>query len=158
MRITSAGNVGIGTTNPAAKLDVNGTISYHTKQATYQENVAIAYTSANAETNLKSVTINASGIAHVHVSGLYRVTVFDGVIGTDTEAAYFSIRKNSTAVTASVGHRMAKLGNVNDTDQWRPVMLSWSGAVSSGDQIHLYGSTIENNTQFNEIDLSVLVV
>ena len=105
------------------------------------------------------MTISADGIAHVHVTGLWRMSAFSGTNGTETEAAYFNIRKNSTEVTAgSVGHRVAKLGNVNDTNQWKPIVLSWSGAVSSGDTINVYASSIENNIEVNELDLNVLVV
>lgn len=139
--------------------EFRGTISYNTKQATHQKNEGLTYTSSNTNQNLKTVTISADGIAHVHVTGLWRMSAFDGTNGTDTEAAYFSIRKNSTEVTAgSVGHRVAKLGNVNDTNQWKPIVMSWSGAVSSGDTINVYATTIENNIQFNELDLNVLVV
>jgi hypothetical protein len=61
--------------------------------------------------NLKSVTISSNGIAHVHVTGLVRLTAFDGTNGTSTDAFYFRIMKNSLNVTANIGHRMAKLGN-----------------------------------------------
>jgi hypothetical protein len=144
---------------PNGNTTINGTISYSTKQATHQKNEGLAYTTANAGQNIKSVTISTSGIAHVHVTGLWRMSAFSGTNGTDTEAAYFNIKKNSTEVTASfVGHRVAKLGNVNDTNQWKPIVLSWSGAVSSGDTINVNASSIENDIEFNELDLNVLVV
>jgi hypothetical protein len=138
---------------------INGTITYSTKQATHQKNQSLNYTTANAGQNIKSVTISADGIAHVHVTGLWKVDAFAGTSGTSTTAIYFNLKKNSTEITASaVGHRMAKLGNSNDTDQWRPIVLSWSGAVSSGDQIHVYTSGVENSFSMNELDLNVLVV
>lgn len=167
MLITSEGDVGIGTNNPSEKLhvngnvNINGTISYNTKQETHQNNASLSYTNTDQSTNLKSVTISSDGIAHVHVTGIVRVTTFDGTAGasSSTEAFYFHIRKNSTPVTATlVGHRMAKLGNDNDIQQWRPVVLSWSGVVESGDQIHLHAHTIENDIVFYELDLNVLVV
>ena len=138
---------------------INGTISYNTKQATHQKNEGLAYTTANAGQNIKSVTISTTGIAHVHVTGLWKLDAIDGVNGTGTDAIYFNLKKNSTEITASaVGHRVAKLGNSNDTDQWKPIVLSWSGAVSSGDQIHVYTSGVENSFSMNELDLNVLVV
>ncbi len=138
---------------------INGTISYNTKQTTHQKNGGLAYTTANLGQNIKSVTISTDGIAHVHVTGLWKLDAFDGTNGTSTDAIYFNLKKNSTEITASaVGHRMAKLGNSNDTDQWRPIVLSWSGAVSSGDQIHVYTSGVENSFSMNELDLNVLVV
>ena len=138
---------------------INGTITYNTKQATHQQHGGLAYTTANLGQNIKSVTISADGIAHVHVSGLWKLDAFDGTNGSNTDAIYFSLKKNSTEITASaVGHRMAKLGNSNDTDQWRPIVLSWSGAVSSGDQIHVYTAGVENSFSMNELDLNVLVV
>jgi hypothetical protein len=143
----------------SGNITINGTISYNTKQATHQKNANLTYTNANVGQNLKSVTISTSGIAHVHVTGLWRLTAFSGTNGTSTEAAYFNIKKNSTEVTASyVGHRMAKLGNANDNERWVPIVMSWSGAVSSGDTINVYASSIENNIEFNELDLNVLVV
>ena len=138
---------------------INGTISYNTKQATHDKGETTSYTSSNAGQNLKTVTISADGIAHVHVTGLWRMSAFSGTNGSGTEAAYFNIKKNSTEVTASfVGHRVAKLGNANDPERWKPIVLSWSGAVSSGDTINVYASSIENNIEFNELDLNVLVV
>ena len=144
---------------PNGNTTINGTISYNTKQATHQKNANLTYTNANQDSTLKSVTISTSGIAHVHVTGLWRMTAFSGTNGTDTEAAYFNIRKNSTEVTATaVGHRVTKLGNTNDDQRWVPIVMSWSGAVSSGDTINVYGDYIQNNIQFNELDLNVLVV
>lgn len=144
---------------PNGNTTINGTISYSTKQATHQKNQSLNYTTANAGQYIKSVMISADGIAHVHVTGLWKVDAFAGTSGTSTTAIYFNLRKNSTEITASaVGHRMAKLGNTNDTDQWRPLVLSWSGAVLSGDQIHVYTSGVENSFSVNELDLNVLVV
>jgi hypothetical protein len=138
---------------------ISGTISYSTKQTTHDKYTGDSYTNANQNSTLKSVTISTSGIAHVHVTGLVRLTAMDGTNGTSTDSFYFNIRKNSTEVTASaVGYRVAKLGNANDLDQWKPVMLSWSGPVSSGDTINFHASSIENSIQFNELDLNVLVV
>ena len=143
----------------SGNITINGTITYNTKQATHQKNQSLAYTTANLGQNIKSVTISADGIAHVHVTGLWKLDTFDGTNGTGTDAIYFNLRKNSTEITASsVGYRMAKLGNANDTDQWRPIVLSWSGVVSSGDQIHVYTSGVENSFSVNELDLNVLVV
>jgi hypothetical protein len=159
VRIDQNGDVGIGEASPQAKLHVNGTILYNSKQETHDKYSDLSYTSSNAGTNLKSVTISYDGIAHVHVTGLVRITGLDGTNGTSTDAFYFNLRKNSTEVTSSlVGHRIAKLGYTNDTDQWKPVLLSWSGVVSTGDQIHFYAAVIENNITFNELDMNVLVV
>jgi hypothetical protein len=138
---------------------INGTISYSTKQTTHDKYTGDTYTTANQASTLKSVTISTSGIAHVHVTGLVRLSALAGTNGTSTAAFYFNIKRNSTEVTASsVGYRIAKLGNANDLEQWKPVMLSWSGPVSSGDTINFYASYVENNLQFNELDLNVLVV
>jgi hypothetical protein len=138
---------------------INGTISYSTKQTTHDKYTGDTYTSANNNSTLKSVTISTSGIAHVHVTGLVRLSALAGTNGTGTNSFYFNIKRNSTEVTASsVGYRIAKLGNANDLERWKPVMLSWSGPVSSGDTINFFASSIENNIQFNELDLNVLVV
>jgi hypothetical protein len=143
----------------SGNITINGTISYNTKQTTHDKYGGDTYTNADQGFTLKSVTISTTGIAHVHVTGLVRLTALDGTNGIDTDAFYFNIRRNDTEVTASsVGYRIAKLGNANDTDQWKPVMLSWSGPVTLGDTIKFYGSAIENNIEFNELDLNVLVV
>jgi hypothetical protein len=53
LSIDTSGQVGIGTNNPTQKLDVNGnvningTISYNTKQDTYSEYGILNYTNAN---------------------------------------------------------------------------------------------------------------
>ncbi|HEX7176911.1 MAG TPA: hypothetical protein VF240_16745 [Pyrinomonadaceae bacterium] len=79
MRVTSAGNVGIGTNDPQAKLHVNGTVNFTglRTQATYVPNI-IGGNSSNAVTaGILGATIGGGG----HPDAANRVTDIFGTVG-----------------------------------------------------------------------------
>ncbi|HBB27416.1 TPA: hypothetical protein DCZ36_02890 [Candidatus Gracilibacteria bacterium] len=80
MAITSSGNVGIGTTNPGAKLDVNGNINSTPILARYSTsgyqlaNTDVIWNNEPVNTNPSYIQKNASGTGiNILVSGYYQV-------------------------------------------------------------------------------------
>jgi hypothetical protein len=61
VRISSAGNFGIGTSSPSNLLDVNGTFRA-TGAATFSSNIAVGTTSAGANVNVYSSSYGANGL------------------------------------------------------------------------------------------------
>ena len=75
MRITSGGNIGIGTTNPSAKLDVNGTGTFRGNVDIYKSNAKLTINSTGASeqvsVDIKNTSLYARWI--LDADDLFRV-------------------------------------------------------------------------------------
>jgi hypothetical protein len=135
MRVTSAGNVGIGTSTPATALDVNGTITgttgnITTVNATTVDTTNIEVTNIKAKDGTASATIaNSTGVMTVASSVLTTTDINGGTIdgvtiggasagaGTFTSVTGTGLNINGAAVFnesgADVDFRIESNTNVN---------------------------------------------
>ena len=107
MRITSSGNVGIGTDNPGSKLDVNGSIrgAYDSDTASYFGRAAIGYNANNTD---------EASFAHIDCNN-----------GTD-----YALRQNSSGETIinSASGKLLRF-RINNADK---MILDYNGYLGIG--------------------------
>jgi len=123
MRITSAGNVGIGTTTPSQKLDVQGNIAITKALLSNQENL--------------DVDLGATRVIATISSTLYDAAFFDFVIkkGTNRRAGTVYVTHNGTSVEFTET-------STNDLGTTSDVTLS---VDLSGGNIRLLATTLSND-------------
>ncbi|MDB5254933.1 MAG: hypothetical protein JWL92_309, partial [Candidatus Nomurabacteria bacterium] len=110
--ITSTGFVGIGTTNPGAKLDVNGdahinTLTIGLGGSAIAQNTALGFSSLNVNTTgaynvgvgYEALFANTTGLGNTAVGGL---ALFTNVIGQNNTAIGASAMQNGTGVNNTV--------------------------------------------------------
>jgi hypothetical protein len=120
MRITDLGNVGIGTTAPVYKLDVNGNVN--TTGAIYFNSRLFAYTSGNYSILFDMNA--ASGTAHANIymgngdeSNYYDNTAhrFRNRAGASTRLEIFSNGNVGIGTTTDAGYKLDVIGDIRAT-------------------------------------------
>jgi fibronectin-binding autotransporter adhesin len=104
MRITSAGNVGIGSTSPAAILDVSGSSVDFVVPATSALATAIPFT-INSVGTARSMTGNAGGYSFGDN------TMLSLIAGDDVQTQLALWRASDSALGSSAGSRLAGFGS-----------------------------------------------
>lgn len=142
MVINTSGNVGIGITNPSAKLHVQGDlyVSSPKIQNLFYAPANWGYTdSSNYETNMWSFTYNAPADGYLilnvnaHYNYPYANQSFYAWISVDNKTNDDSALYDSTTVGASGGDG-GHFQEYNDTDvSWKDMNHSTSAYVSAGD-------------------------
>ena len=141
MRITSSGNVGIGTTSPSAKLEVKGAGSSYTTKAFNVEN-------ANATT---LVSILDSGNINQKLVG-FKSTSFGTDSGKFATGAYYTAFGNSAALASTTNGYWtavgASAGTSSTTGQFWEAFGFFAGRLNTtGNYWNAIGSNAgENNT------------
>ena len=130
MRITSAGNVGIGTTAPGAKLDVNGDV--YVSPNTAGKNTFIFSTNASNDARLlmrsdvtTKVDIQANGASYFNGGNVG--------IGTTSPSGKLDIAVSSTMGTYGPGTTNLNLRNTNtsETNSGAVEFIGYSGNATS---------------------------
>jgi hypothetical protein len=154
LRITSSGNVGIGTTSPAASLDVFGNLLFSASNAQIQFNTGGAVIRSPAANTLTFLTDNTAERARIDSSGRL-------LVGTSSARSNFS---NTTGVsvplqleTASESARFSLVSNRNDVNSSQIIFAKSRGTVvgsntivSSGDTTGLLSFQGSDGTEFVE--------
>jgi hypothetical protein len=158
----SGGNVGIGTTNPAARLDVNGEIKYTNMPGGKYRQAHVALgscisgsaCSANSERDLDDLAINAPA------NGIVFVTAFVNLVvptGGGTMNVVFSLRDSTNSVLA--------LTTEQGSSTWveypyqRTATLTWMLEVGPGPvniKTHVRNNNGDPNTKLYDHNLSVI--
>jgi len=137
--ILNNGNVGVGTTNPGAKLDVNGDFN--------QGHVLTSYSSyvTSGVPEYKTVTLNAVDGTTLDWSAMYRIRVaVSGDTSTQTGATYLVWDSSSY---------------VGDARIWNIRMVNRAGSTSNHVQARLNGNTVEvyHTLNPNSYEIAVFV-
>jgi hypothetical protein len=107
MRINSAGNIGIGTSNPTSFVDINGSTHINNYfNASFDTNtLGNLYTNdskVGINTNTPNYTLDVNGNAHI-AANLYIDGIITGSSQTSTSLAYITITATDAAVNFSTG-------------------------------------------------------
>jgi hypothetical protein len=141
MRINASGNVGIGTTSPSAKLDVNGSLRANSLTLTTALAVAQGGTgatdAATARTNLSAAAsgaVTSSGITMSTARILGRTTASTGAIEEISIGSGLSLTGGTLSSTAG-GGTVTSVGGTGSANG-----LSLSGTVTTSGNLTLSGS------------------
>jgi hypothetical protein len=141
MRINASGNVGVGTTSPAARLDVNGSLRANSLTLTTALAVAQggtgATTASDARTNLSAAAsgaVTSSGITMSAARILGRTTASTGAIEEISIGSGLSLTGGTLSSTAG-GGTVTSVGGTGSANG-----LSLSGTVTTSGNLTLSGS------------------
>jgi trimeric autotransporter adhesin len=127
MRIDSSGNVGIGTSSPAGKLDVGST------SASFTDVVIRSSTTGISELRFADTTINIGYIGYEHTSNLMKFGVNGGDRLVIDSSGNVGIGTNSPDNTGGGPNLTVQAGG----QQARVVLRNTASGTASGDGFHL---------------------
>jgi hypothetical protein len=160
MRVTGAGNVGIGTDSPSERLSVAGNITA-TGALTLGTALAVAQggtgatDAGTARTNLsaaaRSQTDQISGFIASPANKLYRIAIKMAFAGTITETTTRSASGTCTATFSINGSNLGGAANsVSSTEQ--SVSRTTSNTFAAGDDVEL---TVSSNSSCVDMSFTI---
>jgi hypothetical protein len=152
MRITSGGDVGIGTASPANPLSVNGIIQSLTGGFKFPDGTTQTTASTGSGGMVLLATVNASGASSVSFNSTYITTAynkyvieFDGVYTSDAGALYLTVSTNNGSSYLSSNYNWGV---------WSMGSGPYSNNASSQNQIDLTGNTGFGSTSSTSTKIS----
>jgi hypothetical protein len=160
MRVTGAGNVGIGTDSPSERLSVagnvtiSGTLTLGTALAVAQGGTG-ATDAGTARTNLsaaaRSQTDQISGFISSPANKLYRVAIKMAFAGTITETTTRSASGTCTATFSINGSNLGGTANSVSSSEQSQAHAS-ANTFSAGDDVEL---TVSSNSSCTDMSFTI---
>ena len=147
MRITSSGNVGIGTTSPTAKLSVENSSSSIVADFKYS---AAGYSSIDLSNNVSFArlsSVNSDLLLSPAGSEKMRVTSSGNVgIGTTSPGATLHVKNAVGSYPFIVETPYDRVGKLISTDAGAELIIQDSGSTDNGNSISVSGDTMTLRT------------
>lgn len=149
MRIASSGNVGIGTTSPTAKLDINGTLNVGSLSSSSDAVISLANNASGGTRNIYYKASNAS-INITSTGGSDLITFLNGGnvgIGTTSPAGKLSILDGYfntffSDTSSQYGSGLILSGDAgSDQRSWRQFVKNGTGGVVMSFEVSTNGTS-----------------
>jgi len=150
MRIVSGGKIGIGVTNPAQKLDVNGNINLAKGFALYMENHPVLRVDSSLANTFLGNGIglyNTSGSANTAIG--YQSLAFNTMGYSNTATGTQSLYKNSSGMYNTATGTEALYSNAEGYNTATGYRALYSNTAGYGNTAHGSGALYSNTTGIN---------